>query len=87
MALALILYIYFNCKLVLYDVREPCSIKTWTIANLSYNKIPNYAIFIRKHTFSQTVALEMNHIHVGAGLDSQWMWYKSQSTSQHWSNK
>ena len=85
MALALILYIYFNCKLVLYDVREPCSIKTWTIANLSYNKIPNYAIFIRKHTFSQTVALEMNPTQ--ADLERQWMWYKSQSTSQHWSNK
>ena len=85
MALALIIYIYFNCTLVLYDVREPCSIKTWTIANLSYNKIPNYAIFIRKHTFSQMVALEMNPIQ--ADLDSQWMWYKSQSTSQHWSNK
>ena len=73
MALALILYIYFNCKLVLYDVREPCSIKTWTIANLSYNKIPNYAIFIWKHTFSQTVALKMNPIQLD--LDSQWMWY------------
>ena len=85
MALALILYIYFNCKLVLNDVREPCVIKTWTIANLSYNKIPNYAIFIRKHTFSQTVALEMNPIQ--PDLDCQWMWYKSQSTSQHWSNK
>ena len=71
MALAVILYTNFDCELVEYDVREPSSIKTWTIANVSYNKILNYAIFIWKLTFSQTVALETNPVQLY--LECQWM--------------